>query len=101
MGFRISSLNPSRRGSLRVATTVPTTRARIMACLFAFRFADGQYAFQAGVGARDHVDGNQLAHPAGCRGTGVSSSAYGSHIAPYQHRHISPTDLFPSDHVDI
>src|SRR3990170_4909795 len=32
MGFTISSFLPSRRGSLRVATTVPTMRARIILC---------------------------------------------------------------------
>src|ERR1022692_620427 len=62
MGLRMSSFLPSRRGSFRVATTVPTTRARIMAApapLLAgaegLRLADGQNIFHALLRSWDYV----------------------------------------------
>src|ERR1035438_3093944 len=67
MGLRMSSFLPSRRGSFRVATTVPTTRARIMMAparllggALRLRLADGQNVFQAGMRPRDHVHRDQL-----------------------------------------
>src|SRR5579871_1359146 len=81
------SFLPSSRGSLRVATTVPTTRARIMecpvrlACVRGLGFADGQHVFQALVGPRDYVDGNQLAYTAGGGGAGAD-------LLPAHERHL-------------
>src|SRR3972149_11434542 len=95
MTLTTSSFLPSRRGSLRVATTVPTTRASCIdnsngqdpaASRWAERaslapdprlagdqlggLADGQHVFQRRMRARDNVHGNQLAHPASGGGAG-------------------------------
>src|SRR5579871_2284647 len=96
------SFLPSSRGSLRVATTVPTTRARIMecpvrlACVRGLGFADGQHVFQALVGPRDYVDGNQLAYTAGGGGAGIGGGPHGGHIATYQGGHVAGADLLPA-----
>src|ERR1039457_1989631 len=67
-GLRLSSFLPSRRGSFRVATTVPTTRARIMTALFrllagalCLGLADRQDVFQALVRPRDDVHRDEFA----------------------------------------
>src|SRR5579863_9521153 len=78
MGLRMSSFLPSRRGSFRVATTVHTTRARIMTTLvrllagaLCLGLADWQYVFQALVRARDDVHRDEFAHAARGGGPGI------------------------------
>src|SRR5262249_29173676 len=70
------SFLPSRRGSLRVATTVPTTRATSIEALLLslrgrLRLANRQYVFQVLVRPRDDVHRDQLAHAAGRSRAGV------------------------------
>src|SRR5215471_11047498 len=90
MGLMISSFLPSRRGSLRVATTVPTTRAnilsfrRLLAGVLRLRLADGQNVFQALMRARNDVYRDQLADAPRSRGSGVGGGAHCRHVSAHQ-----------------
>src|SRR5437762_1119331 len=93
MGLTMSSFLPSRRGSFRVATTVPTTRARIMAALspaigLRLRLADRQNVFQALVRARDDMHRNQLSNPARRRRPGIGGRAHGRHVAAHHRGYV-------------
>src|ERR1700730_6807355 len=97
MGRAISSLLLTSRGSLRVATTVPTTFARINCLRPDAGLADRQCVFEIRMRPRNHVHRHQLTHPAGrCRAR-VGCRLHGGHIAPDDRGHIPGADLFPSD----
>src|ERR1035438_8494100 len=105
-GLRTSSVLPSRRGSFRVATTVPTTRARII-CRSGFRLlavgglglADRQHVFQTLVRTRDHVDRDQLAHAPGRGGTGIGGRAARGDVAAHHRGNVARADFLPADQV--
>jgi len=102
----MSSLKPSKRGSFRVATTVPTTRARIMKPLApatcrrsALRPADRQHVFQALVRARDDMHRDEFAHASRRGGAGIGGRANRRHVAAHHRGHVARSDFFPADQV--
>src|SRR5579871_1006957 len=106
IGLRIRSFLPSRRGSFLVATTVPTTRARIMTALvrllsgaLGLRFADRQNVFQALVRTRDHMHRNEFSHAARCGSSGICRGADGRDVAANHCGDVTGSDLLPADQV--
>src|SRR5262249_38727938 len=92
-----------RRGSLRVATTVPTTRdtsieALLLSLRGRLRLANRQYVFQVLVRPRDDVHRDQLAHAAGRSRAGVCGGLDGGHVAAQPDRHGAGPDLSPTHH---
>src|ERR1039458_8533965 len=109
MGLRMRSFLPSRRGSLRVATTVPTTRARIMKIPsvrllsggLRLNLADGEDILQALMGAGDDVDGDEFADTPGGGGAGIGGGAHGRDIPANHGGDVAGSNLLPADEVDL
>src|SRR6266480_1105599 len=93
MGRTTSILLLTRRGSLRVATTVPTTFPRSILCepgvlragsgLGGSGFADRQCILEVRVRPRDDVYGDELAYAACRRGARVGRGFDGRDVASH------------------
>src|SRR3954454_10013202 len=121
MGRTTSSLLLTRRGSFRVATTVPTIFPNNMSgstfCVPGFavqrwfdmnlnprilRFrgrglADGEHFFEAGVRPGDDVDGDELADPARRGSARVGGRLDRGDVAANHRGHVAGADLLPPD----
>src|SRR3954452_22662962 len=103
-----SSFALSRRGSFRVATTVPTILARSIGpdggqegkALF-LRLADRQRVFEVCMRPRDDVDRHQLADATGCCGARVRSGLYRRDVAANDRGHVAGANLLPADQRDL
>src|SRR5512132_3239052 len=98
MGRATSSLLLTSRGSFRVATTVPTMRARIMTGGSGLRFrrgrlADRQRVLEVGVRPRDDVHRNELTNAARRGGSGVGGGLHSSDIAAHDGGDVAGANL--------
>src|SRR5687767_11503389 len=100
-----SSLLLSSRSSLRVATTVPTMRARSMRGyalrLRAAGFADGQDVFEIRVRARNDMHRDQLADAPRRGRAGIRSGFDRRDVAAHDGRHIARANLFPTHQAHL
>src|SRR5262249_15686653 len=106
MGRATSSLLLTMRGSFRVATTVPTMRARIIPGEGGLRvdgsgLADWQRVLEIRVRPRNHVNREELTHPSCRGGAGVGGRFHSSDVAPHYGRDVTGADLFPADQRDL
>src|SRR5688500_8504778 len=107
MGRATISLLLTSRGSFRVATTVPTTRARIS--LWSWKLglrarvglSDRQRVFEIGVRTRDHVNGDEFTHATGGGGTGIGGSFDRGDVAAHDRGHVAGANLLPPDERDL
>src|SRR6187399_1577412 len=108
----MSSLLLTRRGSFRVATTVPTMRARIMldpevrgGASLRLRadsgLADRKRVLEVGVRPRDDVHRDQLADAAGGGSAGIGRGLHGGHVAAHDGGHVARADLLQPTSVTL
>src|SRR6186713_132297 len=114
------SFVPTSFSSLRVATSVPTTRPT---CIVAYPcrlsgatrglvpgaagvsslsgFADREHVLEVVVRTRNHVDGDELADPAGRGRARVGGRLDRGDVAPAHDGHVAGPDLLPAhdDHL--
>src|SRR5689334_7828657 len=65
------------------------------------RLGEGEHAAEVLVRARDHLDADDLADPAGGRGAGVDGRLDRGHVTGHEGRHQAAADLLPADEVHV
>src|SRR5437868_5872576 len=63
--------------------------------------ASRQNTFDFAVGTRNYVNADQFTDPARCCSTRIGRGLHGTDIAPHKDRHISGTDVFFADKLNI
>src|SRR5262245_23149469 len=93
------SLTPSRVGSLRDATTLPSTRARnILATSLS---AQRQRGIDVDMRTRNDVHGNDFANSFRRALCGFGGGLDRGDIAPHHRRHVATAGLFVADELDL
>src|SRR5262245_58865570 len=95
--------NPSRVGSLRVATSVPMTLPSTMARLLLRRAgaAERQHGVDVGVRPRDHVDRDHLADALGGALAGLGGGAHRGDVAAHDRGDEAAAGLLVTDQLDL